>query len=73
MESTTRRIVMALCHVIAEADEWEDIAVASRALAKFVEAERLETEYRHKYWSGVREPGADGPDGGDGGGRFGRI
>ena len=45
MESTTRRIVMALCHVIAEADEWEDIAVASRALAKFVEAERLETEY----------------------------
>ncbi len=46
MESTTRRIVMALCHVIAEADEWEDIAVAGRALAKFVEVERLETEYR---------------------------
>ena len=39
---------MALCHVIAEADEWEDIAVAGRALAKFVEVERLETEYRHR-------------------------
>lgn len=46
MEPTTRRIVMALCHVIAEADVWEDIAVAGRALAKFVEVERLETEYR---------------------------
>ncbi len=48
MESTSLRIMVAICHIIIEADEWEDIAVAGRALVRFVEAEKRETEKNHK-------------------------